>query len=336
LSLAATGQPSSGEGSSRLRTRTVAVVALPGTITSLNNGATEYLKAADLIARSSGIDRVKLVPYDFSDVPGYALTPQHWIDLSRLVQQLLTIHDAIVVAHGTNTLEETAYFLGLTTSGQSKPIVVTGAMRTPGSIGADGEQNLEDAIRVAAASDSYEQGVLVVFNQSVWSARDCVKIHTYRIDAFASPDRAPLGEVTPGGIVRLYRSQPKRVRKAPWTAIPLDKLPRVDIVTSYVGADGVLVDAAVAAGAAGIVSAGSGAGFPTPAEERALMAAVDRDVAVCIATRVLAGPVDPVQLPAGRFVLAGLPPLKARILLSLALTIERDIAALQELFNEFG
>jgi L-asparaginase len=241
----------------------------------------------------------------------------------------------LVVTHGTNTLEETAYFLHLTV-GSRKPVVLTGAMRPFNALGTDGPLNLLRAIQVAAAAESRGYGVLVVMNDTIHGARDVTKRGTYRVDAFRSPGHGPLGTADADGEV-VFQHRPVRV-SVDGPAFDVDglaDLPRVDIVTSHVGADGVFVDAAVAVGAQGIVSAGTGAGRPTPSEEAALERAVAAGVVVCQASRVGRGRVSaaPGLVARGMVAAGDLPPWKARILLSLALTRTGDPSEIQQLFD---
>lgn len=272
---------------------------------------------------------------DFPRVPSYALTASDWLDLARTVTRLLADDecDGVVITHGTNTLEETAYLLHLTVP-LSKPVVLVGAMRPPSGLGADGHLNLVRAVQVAASPVARSRGVLVVMNDAVYSARDVTKTATFRVDAFRAPDAGPLGHVDADGRIDLHH-QHTRLPSEPFAVAELTSLPRVDVLVSYIGADGVLVDAAVAAGAQGIVSAGSGAGRTTPAEDEALDRAVAAGVVVCQATRVGSGRVSrsPGMARRGLVVADNLPPWKARVLLSLALTRTHDVTEVQALFD---
>jgi L-asparaginase len=229
-------------------------------------------------------------------------------------------------------MEETAYFLTLTV-GTDKPVVLVGAMRPPSALGSDGALNLLRAVQVAVADVVRGLGVLVVMNDSIYAARDVTKTSTYRVDAFGAPDLGPLGYADADGRVVVYH-RPTRSSGA-FNVEGIDHLPRVDIVMSYVGADGVLTDAAVAAGARGIVSAGTGAGRVSPAEDDAFDRAIAQGVVVCQASRVGAGRVAHVPTMAARKLVAAdnLQPWKAKVLLSLALTRTSDSREVQELFD---
>jgi L-asparaginase len=240
-----------------------------------------------------------------------------------------------VITHGTATLEETAFFLNLTlTVGQ--PVVLVGAQRPASALGTDAGMNLVNALRVAGSQAAHGKGVLVLLNDEVNAARDVVKTSTYRLQTFRSLDFGALGHVDGDG-VRFYRAP--LGRHMPNGAFAHDKLseplPRVDIVYSYAGADGALVDAAVAAGARGLVSAGFAPGSPTPAQRAAFERAAKAGIVVVQCSRA-SGRVAPRRRLRETGIVAGedLSPQKARILLMLALTTTSDIAAIQRLFQD--
>ncbi|WP_411087312.1 asparaginase [Streptomyces sp. 061-3] len=273
----------------------------------------------------------------------YARPPSHaWTvdDLVRLAHTVArTAADpevtGVVVSCGTNGLEELAFFLSQVVGGDT-PVIVTGAMRPASALGGDGPLNLLNAIRVAAHPRSAGRGVLVVFDDAILVARDVAKTATYRLGAFRSPELGPIGFADADGEVAFYRRSDGAPTGPPFDlgALPA-VLPRVDVVVSYLGADGAMVDAAVAAGAAGIVSAGLGAGYPTSAEQTALERAARKGVVVCQASRVGSGRVVPhAGTTAGGFVTAGdLSPWKARLLLSLALADQRPVKRIHHLFD---
>lgn len=289
---------------------------------------------AGSVPELSDIAEIAEVP--FRRLSSYALTTRDWLGLLRLVRSLVRSDefDGVVIAHGTNTLEETAYFLHLTV-GSDKPVVLVGAMRPPGSLGADGSLNLYRAATVAVDPAAAGLGVLVVMNGAIFSARDVTKTSPYGVDAFRAPDLGPLGHTDADGRAMIYH-RPVRVPDGDaFDVADLDDLPRVDVVVSYVGADEVLIDACVAAGARGIVSAGTGAARPTPSEDEALRRAVARGIVICHATRVGSGRVTLPGAPGadGRVAAGNLQPWKAKVLLSLALTRTTDATAIQGLFD---
>jgi len=173
-------------------------------------------------------------------------------------------------------------------------------------------------------------------NDAIHAARDVTKGATYRLAAFTARDAGPLGWADADGrVVWLHRHEKLHTLTSPFDVAGLEALPRVDVVVSYVGADGVQIDALVAAGAQGIVSAGTGAGRPTPGEDAAIDRALAAGVVVCQASRVGSGRVvwAPALQRRGIVASGDLQPWKARVLLQLALTQTRDIAAVQDLFD---
>jgi L-asparaginase len=267
------------------------------------------------------------------------LGPPEWMSLSGQLDRVLesTSYAGAVVTHGTNLLEETAYFLHLTIRSR-QPVVIAGAMRPPSALSSDADCNLLSAIHLAATASAGGCGVLVLLNDVIHSARDVRKASTHRLDAFESRDSGPLGHIDPDGRVAMYRAPGRRHTTGSRLGLgDTARLPRVDIVLSYAGQDGTMIDAAVAGGAAGIVVAGSGGGWRTPLEDEALDRAIRRGVAIVVSTRVGAGRVVPSPQLRERGIVTGddLGPYKARVLLMLGLVRTRDPAALQSLFDEY-
>ncbi len=267
--------------------------------------------------------------------PSHAWTLEDLAALARLVRQVAAASDGVVVTCGTNGLEETAYFLDRVLDG-TVPVVVTGAMRPSSALGPDGPANLLGAVRVAAHPRTRGLGVLVVLDDAILPARDVTKSATYHRGAFRSPVFGPLGFTDADGEVVLRRRPVPTSARARFELDELPAvLPRVDVIASYLGADGALVDAAVAAGSRGIVHAGLGAGHGSPAEWAALKRAAEAGVLVCQSSRVGSGRVvahGPSR--AGGFIAGGdLGPWKARILLCLALARGDDAAAVQAVFE---
>lgn len=278
---------------------------------------------------------VSVVPYGKLESP--AIKVSDWFALGRRIEAVLDggQADGVVVVHGTNTLEETAFFLHLTLA-TDRPVALTGAMRPASAMSGDGDLNLINAIAAVSAPEAAGKGVLVVLNDTIHCARDVTKGNTSRVHAFRERDLGPLGYVDNDRRVMLYRAPVRRHTGAtPFSLGLVDELPRVDVVTSYVEADGALIDAAVSAGAQGIVFAGTGAGMGTPSEEAALVRAANAGVAICISSRSGAGRVARRPALARRGFVAGddLAPWKARVLLGLALAATTDPEELQHLFD---
>jgi len=328
----------------------VALIVTGGTIDSLGKDrldlawyteTREWLGEGELLSELPeirSIAEVREVP--FRRLPSHALVDKDWLDLVRTIHSIFDQGrtDGIVITHGTNTIEETAYFLNLTVK-TDRPVVLVGAMRPASAISADGYLNVINAVRVASDPSSRGRGCLLVMNDTIFNGRDVTKGATYRVEAFRSRDLGPLGYADADGkIVYYHSSVRKHTVETEFDVRGLQSLPRVDIVISYVGADGKMTEAAVAAGAKGIVNAGTGAGRPTPAEgetfDRIL---AEKGIVVCLCSRIASGRVVRSPGLAKRGLVAGdnLPPWKARILLSLALTKTTDADEIQRIFDTY-
>jgi L-asparaginase len=283
-----------------------------------------------------GIAAVEEIP--FRRLPSQALTDKDWLDLVRKIQGIFSQGqvDGIVVTHGTNTLEETAYFLNLTLK-TDRPVVLVGSIRPSSAISADGYLNVVNAVRVAADPASRGRGCLVVMNDTIFSGREVTKNSTYRVQAFQSRDMGPLGFADADGKVIYYHLPARRhTVETEFDVQSAQSLPRVDVVLSYVGADGTMIRAAVAAGAKGIVSASTGAGRPTPLEDEAFdKAYADHKVLMCLSSRVASGRVvrSPGLARRGFVAADNLQPWKARILLSLAMSKTNNADEIQRMFD---
>ena len=272
------------------------------------------------------------------------ITSEHWLTLAGLVREARTDAglDAIVITHGTDTMEETAFFLDLVTP-RGKPVVMTGAMRPATAVGADGPANLLGACRFALDAQAGGRGVLVGFNDCAFSAATVRKVHTLRLDAFAARDAAPVGILASESVCWQEPAAPARAPELARFALPA-RLPSVALIQQHVDADEAVVDWHVAKGAAGIVIAGSGNGM-LPDPMRAALARASRSGCIVVrATRVSGGPVvrnaeaEPEERDdALGFIASGfVPPLKARVLLQCCLLAGLDAAAIQTRFLRFG
>jgi len=240
-----------------------------------------------------------------------------WLRLGARLAALLVRPDVagVVITHGTDTLEETAYFLHRTLAAP-KPVVLTAAMRPATALGADGPQNLLDAVRLAACEGA--RGVLVAFGGQIFIGAELRKVHGWRLQPFSAGDAGVLGVMADGALAR-FRDWPAAPLHAAAAALPpADRWPAVEIVTSHAGARGVLVDALVAAGVRGLVVAGTGNGSVHHAIGEAARRAERAGVPVRRASRCQLGGV--VGAPPGALVSAGtLTAVQARIELVLDL-----------------
>jgi L-asparaginase len=275
------------------------------------------------------VESDEFIPYD---------QPQELKELSLRMSARLADPDiaGVVFTHGTNTIEETAYFMNLTVKSE-KPVVIVGAQRPFSTLSSDGPLNLLNAIRVAADPASRGKGTLVVLNDEINAARDVSKTNTYRLETFQARELGILGYADPDRIV-FYRTPTRRhTVQSQFDLTQVGGFPKVSILYSHAGDDGELAKAAVAAGAKGLVIAGTGAGH-TQNARKALKELQDATgVVVVRSARVGAGRVvrdDNWQEPG--FVAAdNLSPQKARILLQLALTKTTKPDEIQQMFDEY-
>ena len=327
----------------------VAFIGTGGTISSVGRGpldtydytaAGTMLHAAELLDRFPEVAEVAdVLPVRFRNVPSPKIAFPEWREMLALCDRLVADEPelaGIVVGHGTASLEETAYFLSLT-SRHATPVVVVGSQRPNSALSTDAGLNLVNAVRVAASPEARGLGALVVLNDEVHAAREVTKTSTSRMQTFRAADFGCLAHAD-GDRVAWYR-KPLR-RTAPDTEFDprgLEALPRVDIAHSYAGADGTAVRAFVAAGARGIVSAGFAPGFVTPEEEEALREAVAAGVVVVQSSRAGSGRVFPTtKLREAGFIAAdNLTPQKARVLLALALTRTGEPREIERMFGEY-
>ncbi len=278
------------------------------------------------------------VPVTFRQVGSTAIGPTDWVELRDTIHRIAREDSGIagfVIPHGTATLEETAFFLNLTL-GVSQPVVLVGAQRPASALGTDAGMNLVNALRVAGCAEARGMGVLVVLNDEIHPARDVVKTSTYRVQTFRSLDYGALGHVDGDG-PHFYRAPLKaHMPDTPFAGREIAALPRVDVIYSYAGADGDLVEAAVKAGAQGLVSAGFAPGTPSPAQQAAFLEAAKSGIVVVQCSRAT-GRIAPRRRLRETGIVAGedLTPQKARILLALMLTTTRDIAEIQKAFQSY-
>jgi len=325
----------------------VVIVATGGTIAGAQpkEGDPGYksgsLSVESLIQAAPGVDKLaRLDGEQVASIGSQDMNDAVWFKLARRVNELLAKPDVdgIVVTHGTDTLEETGFFLDLVIK-SDKPVVLVGSMRPATSTSADGPLNLYNAVAVAADPEARGLGVLVVVNDDLHAARDIQKMNTTDVQTFTSPNRGQIGEAYYGKARYFNRPTNRHTTKSEFSLDGVDVLPRVDIVYSHENADGVLVRAAVAAGAKGIVLAGVGDGNATKDMIDALAEAAKKGIVVVRSTRVGSGIVRRnIELndDALGFVSAmELNPQKARILLRMGLTKTKDVGQIQRYFGEY-
>lgn len=324
----------------------VYILATGGTIAGSGSSATKSQYSAGQVAIGTLLDAVPAIK-DIANVEGEQvvnigsqdMSDDVWIVLAKRVNELLARTDVngVVITHGTDTMEETAFFLSLVVK-SDKPVVFVGAMRPSTAISADGPANLYNAVVTAASPSSKDRGVLVCMNGNVYGAADVTKTNTTSVETFQAPNSGPLGYVH-NGEVRYYR--PAAVAEnAPYFNIDgLKSLPKVGIAYGYSNVEGDVVKMMIKKDYKGIVYAGVGNGnihknvFPELEKARKDGIIVVRSSRVPTGATTLDAEVDDNKY---EFVASwGLNPQKARILLMLALTKTDDWKTIQKYFNNY-
>lgn len=275
-----------------------------------------------LVPRISEIANIEVLNH--SNIASAYLGPTEWIRLTRLVEKTLVRPEVagIVVSHGTDSLEETAYWLDLTVKSE-RPVVLVGAQRNASESDSDGPRNLLSAVRVAVAAESRGCGVMIAMNNQISAARDVVKTHTMNVESFKCGDAGFLGSIDPDRLV--YSRSPLRRQHIP---IVVEQMPAIELVSMYGGCDGTAVTDAVRRGAKGIVVQALGLGNVNIPLFAAIKSAIAEGVAVVVSSRVPSGRVLPsygfegggkTLKDAGAVFADDLSPAKARILLMLLL-----------------
>ncbi|OWR27782.1 L-asparaginase [Saccharibacillus sp. O23] len=260
------------------------------------------------------------------------------LKLAKRINELLASDDVdgIVITHGTDTLEETAYFLNLVVK-SDKPVVVVGAMRPATAISADGSFNLYNAVKIAGSPKARGKGVMIELNDRIGSARYITKTNTTGTDTFKSVEQGYLGVVSGGNVFFYNESTRKHTTESVFDVTNLTSLPQVDILYEYQNNGSYFYNAAVAAGAKGIVVAGSGNGSMSSASSKGAAEAAGKGVVVVRSTRTGSGVVTHSSSDdkAGMVSSDSLNPQKARILLMLALTKTSSPSEIQTYFDQY-
>lgn len=324
-------------------------VATGGTISNRDGGR---LTAEELAKSMPGVDRYARLTYEqFANVASSELSLQQWIGLSKRINEIFA-HEkdvaGVVVTSGTDTLEETAFFLHLTVH-DPRPVVIVGSMRNPSTLGYEGAANLLEGVRVAADPASRDKGALVVLNDEINSARHATKTDSLRLQTFRGREYGQLGVVDRDRVVYFQQITHRHNAGVEFDVARLSDLPRVDVIWVYQGAPGDLIKDAVDHGAKGIVIATAGAGATSGTQNEGLAYAYEKGVFVVQTTRAGSGRIAPPGPPPAnfkpnaaqerrrQFAIAGEDhiPVKARILLMLALTKTTNRDEIQRMFSEY-
>lgn len=321
----------------------VKLFATGGTISNRTGGR---LTADELLKSMTGIDRYARVEAEqFANTSSSQLTLEQFVRLAREIQQTFDADRelaGVVVTSGTDTLEELAYFLNLTVKDE-RPVVVVGAMRNPSTLGYEGAANLLEGFRVAADPGSRRKGALVVLNDEINAAREATKTDALRLQTFQSRPYGVLGVVDADRVVYYREPVKRRSFETEFDIARITALPRVDVLLVYQGAPGDLIKAAVDNGAKGVVIATAGAGATSGTQFEGIQYATSKKVPVVITTRAGSGRIANGQrrrdsaVPGASYMISGedLMPVKARVLLMLALTRTSDPAEIQRMFTEY-
>ena len=326
----------------------IMILATGGTIAGAQASTTE---AGYKSGSFSVDDLIKAVPQlkDVADISGEQVanigsqTMNHevWLKLAKRVTEVLKGDaDGVVITHGTDTMEETAYFLGLVVK-SDKPVVLVGSMRPATAIGADGPANLYNAVALAANPEAKGRGPLIVLNDEIHYAHEAQKTNTTALDTFKSPNRGRAGVMNTGKACFFNTNTTAHTTKSDFSVDGkgVNDLPRVEIVYSYANFGRDTIDFLVGKGVKGIVLAGVGDGNSTDTAIAALADAAKKGVAIVRSSRTGSGlvvrnvEVDDDKL--GFIAAMELNPQKARILLMLGLMKTNDIKQLQELFMKY-
>lgn len=324
---------------------TIAIIATGGTIAGTAESSTKagyspaQIAVEALISSVPAInDIANIIPIQLCNISSQAMNNEVWLALARKVDSLFTSGSCrgVVVTHGTDTMEETAYFLNLTIK-HPYPVVLTGSMRPSTSLSADGPMNLYNAVSLAASEEAHRKGVMIVMDDYILSADDAIKTHSTNPYAFESPNFGPLG-IMRGGKPTFFREPMAcHTEKTEFPICRITDLPKVDIVYSYANADETALNAFVEHGSKGIVIAGVGHANFTPAIGKAAEEAVNKGVAIVRSTRVIkGGATTELEEPfEGEIASYYKSPQKARILLMISLTKTNDPAEIQEIFKRY-
>lgn len=323
----------------------IAVLATGGTIAGAGASSTGSAYEAGkvsvnhLVAAVPELAKVaNVTPIQVTNIGSQDMADDVWLKLAKTINADCGKYDGFVITHGTDTMEETAYFLQLT-SKCKKPVVMVGAMLPSTGLSADGPRNLFHAVITAAEPKTAEYGVVVAMNNTIVGARDVIKTNTVQPETFQGANFGKLGTIFNNKVE--YEIKPLRAHttETPFDVSSLEKLPKVGIVYNHAGVEGVQAEALVKAGYQGIVNAGVGNGNIHKSIWPVLEKAAKDGIVVVRSSRVPTGPttkdaeVDDKKM--GWVAAGSLNPQKARVLLQLALTKTQDWKEVQKYFDQF-
>jgi L-asparaginase len=325
----------------------IKVLATGGTIAGAQASATDYgyksgaYDVNSLLSAVPNLDKLAVITGEqVANIGSQDMNDEVWLKLAKRLNAVLAEPGTggALITHGTDTLEETSYFLSLVTR-SDKPVVMVGSMRPATAISADGPGNIYNGVAVAADPRAKGKGTLVVLNDVIHYARNVVKTDTTSVQTFQSINRGPAGVVHTGKIEWFEPMDRKLGPASEFSVETLDKLPRVDVIYAHANMSADLIEAAIKNGAKGIVVAGVGDGNMTTPALDALTGAAKSGVVVVRSSRLPSGITlrnNEVNDDEKGFVASGeLNPAKSRVLLQLALTKTNDPVRIQKMFYEY-
>ncbi|AII14766.1 asparaginase II [Campylobacter iguaniorum] len=323
---------------------TIYILATGGTIagsssSSLSSAYSSGTLTVDkLISAVPQISQIATIKGEqISNIGSQEMNNEVWLKLGKRINELLSSGqaDGVVITHGTDTMEETAYFLNLVIK-SDKPVVMVGAMRNSDSLSSDGPLNLYNAVSVAVSKEAVSKGVLVVMNDEIHAAREVTKTNTTAVDTFKSPNTGKIGSVIYGNAKFYMQPTRKHTKNSEFDISKINLLPRVDIIFSHSNDNPDFINTSVKNGAKGIINAGMGNGNVYPSALNALANAVQNGVVVVRDSKVGSGETtNPGEIDDAKFGFItsdNLNPVKARVLLMLGLTKTNDPKKLEEYF----
>ncbi|PDW47070.1 L-asparaginase 2 [Helicobacter pylori] len=324
---------------------TIALLATGGTIAgsgvdaSLGSYKSGELGVKELLKAIPSLNKIARIQGEqISNIGSQDMNEEIWFKLAQRAQELLDDSriQGVVITHGTDTLEESAYFLNLVLR-STKPVVLVGAMRNASSLSADGALNLYNALSVATNEKSANKGVLVVMDDTIFSAREVIKTHTTHTSTFKALNSGAIGSVYYGKVRYYMQPLRKHTTESEFSILELKTpLPKVDIIYTHVGMTPDLFQASLNSHAKGVVIAGVGNGNVSAGFLKAMQEASNMGVLIVRSSRVGSGGITSGEIDDKAFITSdNLNPQKARVLLQLALTKTNNKEKIQEMFEEY-
>jgi L-asparaginase len=328
-------------------TKNITILATGGTIAGAGSAADQAsyspskISANDLIKTATGIEKLANITCEqIISIGSQNINDTDWLKIAKRANEILSRADVdgIVITHGTDTLEETAYFLNLTIK-SNKPVVIVGAMRPGTSLGCDGPINLYNAVALAINKQAENKGVLVVMADSIFSARDVTKTNASSVESFAANNSGKIGHICYGDVKIYYAPTRPHTTSTTFNINDLNSLPKIDIIQIYPGFDNEMIDALIKPSTKAIIVAGVGDGNVSRDALPKLIAARKNGIFVIRSSRVGSGFIIPnIEInddECGFITADNLSPQKAYILAKLALTQTNDLAEIKNIFNTY-